>query len=165
MFLDIWVYTAKTPLDRKILDQKLKYCGLDIFEKETVKLIDYWFNGKDADGRTKFFGQYIFESGMFGTTKQYTETEMAENLGNAENVAAGVTKKMAKALFLPYSKMCVLYPTLEKCPALLPFYWVYRAFVVLILRRNKNTEKMTSYDGIDIDEAKRTAEFKKSIGV
>ncbi|MBR4172743.1 MAG: nucleotidyltransferase family protein [Clostridia bacterium] len=167
MVLDIWVYLRKfgEKMDRKLLNERLEYCGLDLFAKAVEKLVGYWFCGEEADKKTKIFGEYIFESGLFGNDMQFFATEMGQNLGNVDNKNAGVIKKMAKLMFLPYKDMCISYPSLVKYPVLLPFYWVFRAFNVFFFKRGKIMEEMASYDGIDVDYAKKVAEFKKSMGL
>ena len=165
MVLDIWVYLSKfgNAFDRDILDQRLKYCGLYTFEREIAKLVDYWFNGKDADNRTKTLARYVFESGMFGNIEQYLATEMAANIGNGENRTAGTSRGLLKALFLPYKNMSLVYPKLQKYPFLLPYYWILRALKTLIFRRDRIAETAKRYDGIDMNYIKDVAELKKSL--
>lgn len=166
MVLDIWVYLNrfKAVLDRKILDQRLKYCGLDIFEKEVVKLVDYWFNGKSADIKTKSLAKYIFESGIFGRAEQMLATEMAEEM-KGDGKKGGVIKKLAKYTFLPYLNMCMIYPKLSKYPVLLPYYWVLRAIRSVIFKRKKISGAIRNFEEISSSDAKNLAEFKKSIGL
>ena len=167
MVLDIWVYLNKfgTVLDRKILGQRLKYCGLDIFEKEVAKLVDYWFNGKDADIKTKNLARYIFESGIFGKAEQAFAAEMAEDMEENTSKKVGVIKKLTKYTFLPYLNMCMIYPRLSKYPILLPFYWVLRANRILFFERKKISGLTRNIEGISVSYAKNLAEFKKSIGL
>ena len=73
-------------MQRNTIIKDLKYdktaeVMLDVFENEVVKLVDYWFNGKQADERTKALGRYVLDSGIFGNAKQYNATEMAEFMG------------------------------------------------------------------------------------
>ena len=167
LVLDIWVYLNKfsETIDRKILNQRLKDCGLDIFEKEILKLIDYLFDGKEADAKTKELAKYIFESGLFGNTKQNKATEMAANVERYGSVKMSIFKKLKQYVFMPYNQMCTVYPKLSKYPILLPYYWFIKGAKILLFNRKRIAEVVNSYDGIDISEAKRIAEFKKSIGL
>ncbi|MBR4721057.1 MAG: nucleotidyltransferase family protein [Clostridia bacterium] len=167
MVLDIWVYLNKfsDTMDREILDQRLKDCELDIFEKEILKLVDYWFNGKDADAKTKALAKYIFESGLFGNSKQNMAMEMATNVDKYGSVQISIFKKLKHYTFLPYHQMCIIYPKLQKYPILLPYYWFTKGLKILLFNRKRITEVVKSYDGIDLSDAKKLVEFKKSIGL
>ena len=167
MVLDIWVYLNKfsETIDREILNQRLKDCGLDIFENEIIKLVDYLFNGKDADAKTKALAKYVFESGLFGSTRQNMATEMAMNVEKYGSVRMSIFKKLTWHVFMPYHKMCMTYPKLSKYPILLPYYWFIKGAKILLFKRKRIAEVVNSYDGIDLLEAKKLAEFKKSIGL
>ena len=167
MVLDIWVYLNEfsETIDRKILDQRLKDCGLDIFEHEALKLVDYLFNGKDADAKTKTLAKYVFESGLFGNIRQHMTTEMAANVEKYGSVSMSIFKKLKRYVFMPYDQMCIVYPKLSKYPILLPYYWFIKGAKILLFNRKRITEVVKSYDGIDLLEAKKLVEFKKSIGL
>ena len=167
MVLDIWVYLNKFEacLDREILDQRLKYCGLYTFEREVIKLVDYWFNGKAADIKTGVLARYIFDSGIFGKAEQMFATEMAEKTKKNTDKKVGVIKRLIGYTFLPYLNMCMIYPKLSKYPILLPFYWVLRANRILFFEREKIFGTVRSLEGISVSYAKGLAEFKKSIGL
>lgn len=167
MLIDVWVYLNRfqNEIDRNILDERLKSCGLDTFEKEIVKLVDYWFNDKKADEQTIKLGRYVLESGIFGNLEQYTATEMAENIGKSANKKMSVIKKMTRDLFLPYKNMCLIYPILSKYPMLLVFFWIYRAMNIVLFKRKKIAEKSKIYDNVDIEYAKKVAELKNNLGL
>lgn len=167
MLIDVWVYLNRfqDEIDRKVLDERLKDCGLDTFEKEIVKLVDYWFNEKPGNEKTKELGRYVIESGLFGSLKQYKATEMTENMGNTQSVRKSIIKKMTHALFLPYKNMCLIYPQLSKYPVLLPFFWIYRAMKIVLFKRDSIVEETKTYDNVDVDYAKNVAELKKNLGL
>lgn len=167
MIIDAWIYLNRfgDSLDREILDKRLKYCGLDVFENEIVKLVDYWFNGKQADERTKALGRYVLDSGIFGTAKQYNATEMAEFMGKGKNNVLVMFKKFWKVFFLPYGHMCLIYPNLSGKPILLPIYWAIRAFDVVLHKRGRISEISKVYDKVDTEYAKKIIDFKKGLGL
>ena len=167
MLIDVWVYLDKfgEVIDRKTLDKRLKYCGLDVFEKEVVKLVDYWFNDKPADENTKELGRFVLDSGIFGTAKQYNATEMAEFMGSGKNNILVMFKKFWKVFFLPYGHMCLIYPKLSGKPILLPIYWAIRAFNVVLHKRGKIGEISKSYDAVDVEYAKKIIDLKKGLGL
>ena len=167
MLIDVWVYLNKfgDKIDRNILNNRLKFCGLDIFENEIVKLVDYWFNDKQADENTKALGKYVLDSGIFGTAKQYDATEMVENMGDGNKSFHALLKKYWKMFFLPYGNMCLIYPNLSGKPLLLPIYWVVRATDIILHRRGRISEISKLYNKVDIEYAREITKLKKGLGL
>ena len=167
MVLDVWVYLRhyKDKLDRKILDERLKYCGLYDFDQNVQKLCRYWFEDGEADELISSMARYILISGYVGTHEQLIATEMAENAGNTSNAAVSKFKFYMKAFFWPYKKMKTRYPILGKLPFLLPFCWVHRALKTLLFDKEKAQEIKGKYDNADMDYGKRLLEFKRNIGL
>ncbi len=167
MLIDVWVYlnAFQNKMDRKLLDERLSACGLDKFEKEIGKLVDYWFNGKAADKETKELSRYVFESGIFGNKKQFKATELVNNQGKTQSKRLGILVKLVKGFFLPYENMCLLYPTLSKYRILLPFYRIYRAFNIIIFKNKKIIEASKEYDDMDMNYADRVVKLKKRLGL
>ena len=167
MLIDVWIYLDKFDdvIDNEILNKRLKYCGLDTFNSEIIKLIDYWFCDKDADEKTKTLGRYVLESGIFGTTEQLKATEAAQNMGDSNSHSKMMFKKFLKMFFLPYRNMCLIYPKLSGKPYLLPYFWIVRAFDVVLHKRDKIGEVSDEYGSVDIEYAKQINNLKKGLGL
>lgn len=167
MFLDVWVYlnAYENLLDKELLKQRLKECGLYEFEQNCVKLCDYWFNDRAADGIIKEMAMYVGASGNFGTNEQLLAGEMANNAGASGNAKAGKMKYYIKMFFQPYKYMANRYPILNKLPFLLPFFWVHRALKTLLFNKEKAEVIRSRYDNTDISYGQKLVNFKKNIGL
>lgn len=163
MVVDVWLYLRKyaDELDAPLLEKRLKEAGLYEFNKNMVKLVDYWFENKPADKKIKVLSEYIISSGNFGTYEQFVNTE----IGDKNNIKAARVTEFLKAIFLPYRFMCTKYPVLEKASILLPFFWIYRGVTAVLFRQDNVKSIKDRHKNVDEDYAKRVAEFKKSIGL
>lgn len=168
MFLDIWVYLNRyqNEINWQILKKHLKECGLDIFEDNVRKLCDFWFKDKkDVSTQIEIMSKYVALSGNFGTYDQLVAGEMAANALNTNSQAVSKIKYYIGLFFMPYKLMCTKYPVLHKCPVLLPFLWVHRAFKTVIFNKQKADVIRNRYNNVDIDYGKNLLEFKKNIGL
>ncbi len=167
MVVDVWVYLLKLKdkLDRNLLNDRLKECGLYTFDKEILRLIDFWFNGENPSKKTIELSDYIFSSGVFGNMAQYLATEMGDTIEKNGSKTNVVVKKFRKAMLLPYQNMCLIYPNLSGKKPLLPIYWVIRAFDVIINKKDKITKMSKSYDNVDVNYAKQISKMKKGLGL
>ena len=166
MFLDVWLYNKyyESVMDKELLDSRLKYCGLDVFNDNVKKLCNYWFE-KDATYDMSIMAQYVFSSGKFGTHKQLVSSEVAKNAIGTDNGFVGKIISIIKMFFLPYKKMSHIYPVLKKYPPLLPIMWIYRCFNLIFNAKTKSEKIKKKYGVADIEYGKKINEFKKSIGL
>ncbi len=167
MFLDIWVYMTayKDALNRPLLDGRLKDCGLLEFEKNCLRLCEYWFCGGAGDEKIAQMAIYVGQSGNFGTTSQLLAVEMGNNAGATGSARIGKAIYYLKMFFQPYKYMANRYPVLNKLPVLLPIMWIHRALKTLLFDKDKAEIIKTRYDNTDISDGQRMVEFKKNIGL
>lgn len=167
MVLDVWVFLRHyaDKLDMDILNERLKYCGLDKFDANVRALVDYWFNDKEADKLTKKLADYIVQSGSFGTHKQLVAGEMAKNAAGTQSRVIGTLSYYVQIFFMPYNQMKESYPVLKKMPVLLPFLWVYRACRTIFFKKEKAEKIKNRYKDVDMQYGKELVDFKKQIGL
>ena len=167
MIVDAWLYLNKygTKMDNTILNKRLAYCGLYKFNEQVLKLIDYWFNGKSADESTAQLARYVVSSGIFGNSEQFFATEVARNSGKTRNKKLGKIIRIVNEFFLPYGRMCLIYPKLEKRSFMLPIYWFMRGIRILGKGKNHLAEFNSQYDKVDMELATDIYEFKKGLGL
>lgn len=133
--LDIYLFLSKysDKLDFEYVNSELKKIGLDSFNKKISSLAFKWF-GSDGAIKPDTIGEYIFSSGTYGKT---VNLELNRFLNNSDegSYSASKIKYVIKTLFPSRAYMSARYPVLNKCPFLLPLYWLIRGVSTLINRR------------------------------
>ena len=122
-FMDTLIIQEKMGITLEQSKEALERCGLYTFAQKAVQLSKCWFYEKESDVTLHEFENYVLNGGVYGT------------LDNKISVGASRKKGkfgyILKRLFLPYRNLCLLYPSLKKCPILFPFYQVRRWFRLL----------------------------------
>lgn len=168
-FADIWVYKrAEKNLDEEYINNELTKLQLQKFYKNSMELLDVWFEGRKSNDMTDFMTKWIFSSGAYGTVENNNlSTALKETKAFKDSGHRQVSLYIRK-VFLPLKKMKKRYTVLEKAPYLLPVMWAVRIFDVMFFRRksisenNKrlreltdeninNYEKALNYVGLDFN--------------
>lgn len=129
LFLDIWLLNKKIQYDRKELSRVLSYGSLETFAEAVEKLVDVWFNGKQADALIKDMEDYIFNSGLYGN--------LTNNVMINQHRKGGKFKYALNRIFPPLKSMAYYYPSLHKYKFLLPFCYVARMVRIAFSDRSK----------------------------
>ena len=131
-FIDLLVLKQKDFYQEDNLLPLLEKCRLIKFYRSVCRLTDVWMNGEQHDELTLRIEKYILESGVYGSA------------ANANMVGAATSKGKVKYLlriaFLPYSSMCIIYPSLKKHKILLPFCYIHRIFAKLFGKDKKRAK-------------------------
>ncbi|MBR2025335.1 MAG: hypothetical protein IKA02_05965, partial [Clostridia bacterium] len=112
--------------------------------------------GKECDEVSKFITAKIFNSGVYGTLVNSLKSD-ALKFSKGTDEKGAKRKKRLYMIFLPYNKMCAVFPILHKAPILLPFLWVWRLIRAVLFRRDnvkKLNEEVENYSQEEIDEYK-----------
>ena len=154
---DIYLFLNKyTELDMDYIHTSLEKMHLLDFFKNIEKMLDVWFNGKECDEVSKFITAKIFDSGVYGTLVNSLKSD-ALKFSKGTDEKGAKRKKRLYMIFLPYNKMCAVFPILHKAPILLPFLWVWRLIRAVLFRRDnvkKLNEEVENYSQEEIDEYK-----------
>lgn len=166
-FLDMWIIynKLKDSFDEERLAQTLKKCNLTEFDKNSRKLCEYWFEYKSADETTLAMADYVVKSGWVGTYEQMQSTALAENAGETNSVQYAKFKRYWSILAVPYEKMVIRFPILEKYKFLTPFFYIYRILRTLFVRRDLLRDINIEMESGDMKKGKAILELKKSIGL
>ncbi len=127
-FLDLWVMENRMNMSRDIANSLLEKCGLLKFKQGCFSLVDFWFNGEKSELASDM-AEYVISGGAYGTVEN--------------RVAVSKTKKRSKLgyvwrrIFPPYREMAMFFPSLKKCPILLPWFWLVRVVRDLFLGKAK----------------------------
>ena len=139
-FIDTLIIQDEMGITLEQSKDALERCGLYTFAQKAVHLSKYWFCGGETDDTLQEFERYVLNGGVYGT------------LDNKISVGASVKKGklgyILKRLFVPYRSLCLLYPSLKKCPILFPFYQVRRWFRLLKKNGVKVSGAMRELKGV-----------------
>lgn len=159
-FIDLYVMRKKMNLTEKNAEADLEKCGLTKFSQKVTELFNFWFYGEKPSENLSVFEEFIINGGVYG------------NLNNRASVGAskqqGKFKYVLKRIFVPYRSLCLLYPSLEKCPILFPFYQVARWFRLLKkdgVKVDGAVKELKSISNVSAEEKQKTAEMLKTLGL
>lgn len=129
--------------DYKYVKSELKKLGLFDFKKQMDIVADKWF-GKDnkiADwGQTE---QYITKSGIYGSERHKADNMLLKYQKKYKSMGKAVY--VIRRIFPPLSSMKSAFAAVNKCPFLLPVFWIYRIFRVIFCRNDKIKSEANLY--------------------
>ena len=150
-FMDIKVIRDILSLDWELVELKLKKFKLKRFHDASVKLADYWFNGKEADDITLTYEDYVLDYGAYGSGVIF----------DYNRTGSGKRNKYVSAVFPNAERLAIHYPDAKDKKYKVPYYWMKRAFDYkgTIKERLKT---VGSYHHTDYDKIK---DFYEDIGL
>lgn len=157
-FLDIWILENRIGHSNDERNALLERGGLLKFAENCRKLSAYWFDGAEADEITLQMASYILRGGVYGNVENAHAAKQSKSGGRVGYVFS--------RLFPPFSAMHTRFPVLKKCPLLLPFFWVYRVFLMVKSGRMKTTAtELKLASSVSSDKASAAERFIKEIGL
>lgn len=122
-FIDTFLLNREN-CNREKREKLLADGALSVFEQTVTHLTDVWFGGAPHSALSADLENWILSAGIFGDIDNYVAIRRNDS---------SKFKYVFSRLFLPYNKLKLYYPRLEKYPFLLPFYHIAR-----IIRHIKN---------------------------
>ncbi len=127
--VDVFILNKELNLNREYINAELEKFNLVEFEKQFVNLAKAWLDSEPSTPLLDELGDYVLNSGIYGNIENRTSSDMSEKHSKFGYFMLRV--------FPPYRDMLKSYPSLKKCPILLPFYWIARIFRSIFFRRDK----------------------------
>ena len=156
--LDIWLIEQHLPYHQEKLFEMLDFCGIKTFYEQIRYLSEVWFSGKAHTDISLKLQEYIFQGGVYGTT----ENKIAVKKASGQRKFSYIRKR----IFLPYSALVNVYPTLKKHKWLTPFYEVRRWFTIVFDKRaHKLRKEMRAYDGVTEERKAATAQLWRELDI
>lgn len=134
-FIDLWLIMKSYDIEETTYRKLLCDAELDVFEKNAMALMHYWFDDAGADELVLDMERYIICGGVYGSDKQ--------SLIIKREKGGGKIGYFLKRMFMPYEKMTILYPVLKKYKFLLPIYEIHRWFKVILIKDRITNEVQT----------------------
>ena len=135
--MDIWICKNHMPLDQAKLTSLLEKLQLTTLAQTIEHLASVWFDDAEMTPIDDELGDYIVNSGAFGTEEHRVADRMLVGEESRNKFVY-----MWSRFFLPYRTMRNRYPTLRKLPILLPFFWIWRMIYALLFRGGKLKEEV-----------------------
>lgn len=134
--LDLWVYRKAHPqMNEEYTLLELNKMHLGEFYKNTIRMLDVWFEGAQEEPKTEFMTEFIFSSGSWGKMESRV---LSQALRNAHKTTANNNGKITyllKRAFPPVQTLRGKYTILKTCPFLLPVIWLIRPFYKFLFER------------------------------
>jgi hypothetical protein len=135
---DLWLWRRTHPhMDEAYIGQEMKKLGLEAFYGNTLRLLGMWFGDGPADDIVEFMTEYIFASGNFGMLENRVLSRGLKTMKQKQSLRGEWFRQLMVGLFPGLVFMKKQYPVLEKCPWLLPLFWLVRVFDKLLFQRKK----------------------------
>ena len=157
-FFDMWILSNRTSYDRAKREELLEKGNILKFEKAAQSLLNVWFDNAEPDILSKKMYDYILGAGVYGSLKNRVKSVKAKQ-------GSGLKYTLSR-IFMPYKKMKLTYPVLEKHKWLLPFMWIHRLFKKLLIKeKSKASEEMRAMMSLTKKDDREMAAMLKMLGL
>lgn len=151
-FCDLHIYREKNALDEVYILKELKKLHLDVFYQNVMETLDTVFNGKQETDITSFILETLCSSGAYGTKDKQNLSWATRRRKMTDNAKKVKCRIILELIFLPYWRMCIKYPILNKLPFLLPVMWVARWIGALLFRTKKVKKQAEQMRKMTVEE-------------
>ncbi len=124
MLADIYLYIKNEKLDFEYINMELKKYNLVEFSNIIMSLANNLFDGNKLNEDEINILKYLMISGTYGVIENFDLIEIA-NIKKG-SYATNKNKVLLFKIFPPFRLMVIKYPILQKCPILLPFFYIVR---------------------------------------
>ncbi len=128
--MDLWIIEHKMKYDKNTADDLLQSCHLTEFSQRSKELSEVWFSDMKHTRLTKSMEDYILGGGVYGISEN--------KIAIASTQSGGRLRYALGRIFLPYRRLKVTYPVLNKYPVLYPFCLIRRWCRILFGKDRKN---------------------------
>ena len=156
--LDLWILdNMESELQIK-RDELLRQGNLLKFAYSARLLSKVWFDNAEYTELTKQMEDYILRGGVYGTSENALAIQQQKK--------GGRVKYALSKVFVPYERIKLHYPILEKHPWLTPVMEVRRWFKILFCgQAGSSLKELQSNNSISREEAEQTKIFLENIGL
>lgn len=164
--IDIYLYLKNfNNMDEEYLERELKELRLFDFYQNIKNAIEFCFGNGNIDEKTEIILKRIISSGSYGTKESLVISVGAKNTQNIKSKKNLRFILFWNRVFMPYKDMCVRHKVLEKAPFLLPFFWIYRIFDVLFVKKESLKREIDNFKHSDADEVMKFKNELSEVGL
>lgn len=150
----------KGELDFGYIDCELKKCGLEKFNHEFLKVVDYIFEEKEGGEYTQKLADYIYASSFLVNDDNITVGRLAD----MDNLKTAKKKAIIKKIFPSKENIFFTYPFIKKCKILLPLGYVIRCFRIVFKTPN-SLKEFKEINSVKSDSFNTYMEIKKGLDI
>ena len=164
--VDLLVFTDRHKnLDLAFVKREIKKLGLYEFYINVMFMLGVCFSGAKATDISDHIINKIFESGSYGNLKTQILSTAVKSTKNVKHKRFMRFTLFLKRVFMPYRGMCNRHKILKKLPFLLPFFWIYRIFSVLLFKRKNIKIELNYLKASDAESILNYYEDLKLVGL
>lgn len=157
-FIDFWIMERKISFDSKILENLLHDAQLFDFYTAVYEVVSVWFENNPHNNVTLSIEEFILKGGVYGT------------INNAATITAATgesrLRSFSKLMFMSRKSLEILYPKLERCPILFPYYQVKRWFRIFNKNKRNKIKQLTDIrNAVTKDEISSTVDLLNHLGL
>ena len=142
--IDLWVYRRAYPnMNESYIEAELDKLHLLDFHRNTVRTLAAWFEDGPADETTELLGQFIFDSGSWGTD---TSSVLSKGMMYRSEQGNAQRRNMFRLIFPCALYMEGRYRVLIRHRWLLPVFWCVRWVDILLHRPHHIKRRMEEKD-------------------
>lgn len=157
-FMDIWVLNNNCPFDKEKRYNLLDKAGIRQFAEAAEQLSEVWFGDSEHTEITEKLERFVLTGGTYGTLENRVAVQQA--------ITGGKISYILSRIFLPFDKLKLTYPNLEKHKYLFPFYQVKRWFRFFSKEKSKESlGEVKSTARITSEQEKATLSLLQSLGI
>ena len=158
--VDTWLL-HRQKMDLEVVTQELEAFGLKSFYNHMLHLGNVCMGEEELDEDTTLLLEHAFQYGIYGSRKTYQMGRIVKMSGGS--LRWGKIKSLIAAVFLPVSRMKAQFPTLERYPVLLPYYWLKR--IIPFLHGDvKKSLRTLDYSNLTEDDFEEMQRFFRAGG-
>lgn len=159
--LDLWVYlNANRDMNKNYIKKNLTDLKLYKFYINIEYTLKTWFEGAKETKISKAITDTVFESGSYGLKSNQVLSAALKASNETKSKNQAKMKHIFKVVFLSKEQLSKKYPSLNKYPILLPFFWWYRATTALLFRRHNIKNQINMVKKIKSDDM---MDYKKKL--
>ena len=164
-FVDIFVMNKNVDYDKKYVGEELQKLGLKEFHEKVLKLIEFWFEGGDADDIILDMSEFVFSSGAYGNFSNRIATETMNGIKKYGSEGKAKLIKKLEVIFPSGKRLSENFKILKKYPWLYPFCLIWRNVRAVFFRRDKVKKYMDGINGNDETHMNRLAVHLSDVGL
>lgn len=164
--IDIYFYLKKhNDMDEEYLLREFEELRLAEFYENVKSTISVCFEDSAPNEKTNIILNRIISSGSYGTKESLVISVGAKNTQKAKNKKSIRAILFWNRVFMPYKDMCVRHRILKKLPFLLPFFWIYRIFDVLFVKRESLKREIDNFKHSNPEEVVKFKSDLSEVGL